>query len=75
MRIEEMRSYISNAYPGEKWKARCACMKKNQVIAIYYSLIKADRTTPKGAFLYGGQKVKNTQKTEGVQMTIFDLEV
>lgn len=39
MTINQMRSYISDSYPGADWKARVASMPTNQVVAVYKSLI------------------------------------
>lgn len=36
--IQRMREFISDAYPGMKWKARVAKMKTNQVVAIYTNM-------------------------------------
>ena len=67
MTIEEMRSYISNAYSGDKWKDRCGKMHRNQVIAIYHAMQSRKRDKDKQAF----QTPKKS--TEGVQMTIYDF--
>lgn len=66
MTIGQMRDYISNAYPGDKWKERVAYMHKSQVIAIFYSLQSRDRDKKKEA-----RQVKTD--TAGIQLTIFDL--
>lgn len=66
MNVSQMREYIRNAYPGDKWKARCRCMSTSQVIAIYYSLQSRDRDKKKEA-----RQVK--QDKAGIQLTIFDL--
>ena len=65
MTIGQMRDYILNAYPGDKWKARCRCMRSNQVIAIFHSLQSRDRDKKKEA-----RQVK--PDTAGIQLTIFD---
>ena len=61
MDINNMREYVQNAYPGDKWKARVACMHKNQVIAIYNSLQSRDRDK------------KKKDPNGGKQLTIFDF--
>lgn len=33
--IQKMRMFVSDAYPGMKWKARVAKMPTNQIVAIY----------------------------------------
>lgn len=66
MNINQMREAISHAYPGEKWKARCACMRSNQVIAIYYSLAKQEKLNRKKT------KPAEEKPKAGIQLTIFD---
>ena len=63
MDINNMREFVSNAYPGRTWKARVNMMSSNQVVAIYHSL--------------NGRK-KNIQTpinkdSVGYQLTIYDL--
>ncbi len=62
MTTQEMRAIISDAYPGERWKQRCAAMPKNQVYAIYRSLQSRDR-----------DRQKRNSETQDVQLTIFDF--
>ena len=66
MNLNQMREYVRNAYPGDKWKARCAYMHTSQVIAIYYSLQSKDRRDKKKE----ARQVK--QDEAGIQLTIFD---
>jgi hypothetical protein len=40
MTIQEMRNAISDAYDGERWKAKVACMYEDQVIAIYFNFLE-----------------------------------
>lgn len=39
MTINQMRSYISDKYPGLGWKQKVASMPTNQVIAVYKSFM------------------------------------
>lgn len=63
MTTKEMRAIISDSYPGERWKRRCAAMPRNQVCAIYYSLLSRDRNK---------QKKKDSER-QVKQLTIFDF--
>lgn len=38
MTVNEMREFIGNEYPGEKWRLRVANMSNQQVYAIYRSI-------------------------------------
>ena len=67
MNVAQMRDYISNAYPGDKWKARCACMHSNQVIAIYHSLARQGKLNRKP------KKPAKEESKAGIQLTIFDI--
>ena len=78
MNVEQMRSYISNAYPGDKWKARCRCMRRNQVIAIYYSMLsrkgKMDKHIATGKAIIEMEQASQVQANKaGFQLTIFDM--
>lgn len=42
MKVEQMRSEIANAYPGDSWKTRAKKMSEKQVIAIYHSFLRND---------------------------------
>lgn len=66
MTVAEMRAYISDAYPGRSWKARCTVMNSQQVIAIYHSLIEREKAKPKNP-------IRKNSKKVGYQFTIFDL--
>lgn len=65
MDVRQMRDYISNAYPGDKWKARCRVMRPGQVMAIYYSMMEGKEREAKA------RQVKPDKA--GIQLTIFDL--
>jgi hypothetical protein len=43
MSAAEMRMAVSKAYDGEKWKDRVKKMPEDQLVAIYYSLIKSKK--------------------------------
>lgn len=64
MDVNAMREYISNAYPGRSWKARCNIMSPQQVIAIYHSLVSRDKKP---------ERPKLQRSNNNYQMTIFDL--
>lgn len=64
MDVNTMREYISNAYPGRSWKARCNIMPPQQVIAIYHSLVSRDKKP---------ERPKLQRSNDNYQMTIFDL--
>ena len=66
MNIENMREYISNAYPGRSWKARCNTMSTQQVVAVYYSIM--NRKKPKPKVNRGKSK-----SDPGYQFTIYDV--
>ncbi len=56
-------------YPGVGWKAKCARMPENQVIAIYLNCKK------RGTFEKKAKENKGkpmTAKDEGYQFTVFD---
>lgn len=36
----QMRMVVMNAYSGEKWRQKVAKMTDEQVVAVYYSLLK-----------------------------------
>ena len=67
MNVNQMREAISHAYPGERWKARCACMRSNQVIAIYHSLANQGKLNRKP------KKPAKEESKAGIQLTIFDM--
>ena len=73
MDINNMREYVRNAYPGDKWKDRVACMHKNQVIAIYHSLQSRNRDKKKSNEVATNIKEKLKQQNAGHQITIFDI--
>lgn len=66
MTVAEMRAYISDAYPGGTWKARCSMMKNQQVIAIYYALRNREKHKPK-------KPSRRNFAKPGYQFTIFDM--
>lgn len=66
MNVKEMRAYISDAYPGKSWKARCAFMKEQQVVAIYHSLVNRDKEKKE-------LRPKKARKGKDYQMTIYDF--
>ena len=39
MTINQMRTFVSKAYPGDGWISRVKRMPDNQIIAIYYNLL------------------------------------
>lgn len=43
MTIANMRDWVKSAYPGQKWKDKVDKMPDNQIIPLYYSLIKQGR--------------------------------
>lgn len=67
MNIEQMREYISQAYPGRNWKARCSMMSDGQVVAIYRSISERKAKQVK--------KVVKRKTKPGYQFTIFDYGV
>ena len=68
MTIQEMRNAISDAYGGERWKAKVACMYEDQVIAVYYNFL--DR----GVFSGKQNKPVNEEAPQIVQqLSIFDF--
>ena len=64
MDVNTMREYISNAYPGRSWKARCSVMHPQQVIAIYHSLMSRKKRP---------ERPKLQKSKENYQVTIFDV--
>ncbi len=40
MTIEQMKMRIFEVYPGPAWKAKVQEMANDQIIALYYSLVK-----------------------------------
>lgn len=65
MNVNLARDMISKVYPGERWLKRVQLMKPNQVMAIYYSFLRA-----------GKFDISNKKEPTGpieVQMTIWDL--
>lgn len=40
MSINQMRAWVISAYPGPKWKKKVELMPDDQIISIYYRLIK-----------------------------------
>ena len=68
MTVTEMRNALSDAYEGERWKAKVACMYDDQVIAVYHSFLE------RGVF----NKPKNQPVDEKApdivkQLSIFDF--
>ena len=43
MTLNDMRKYVSNAYPSLEWKAKVASMPTNQVYAIFQQLKKKEK--------------------------------
>jgi len=43
MTISNMRDWVISAYPGDKWKEKVKKMPDDQIIPIYYRLIKKGR--------------------------------
>ena len=39
MSVQQMRKYVSDAYPGDRWKAKVKKMSDNQIIAVYHRII------------------------------------
>ena len=54
-RVENFRTAISSAYPGDRWHERVKCMDDRQVIAIYNHFLRD------GVF----NKVRTPKKTSG----------
>ena len=40
MTVAIMREWVKSAYPGDRWKNKVNKMPDNQIIPLYYSLIK-----------------------------------
>ncbi len=40
MTIEQMRDWVTSAYPGDYWKNKVKKMPDKKIIALYHSLIR-----------------------------------
>ena len=40
MEAYQMRDWVKSAYPGAGWKAKVDKMTDEQIVAVYYSLVK-----------------------------------
>lgn len=40
MEVYQMREWVVSAYPGPRWKDKVKKMTDEQIIALYFSLIK-----------------------------------
>lgn len=47
MSVEQMRSFVSNAYTGRNWPDKVRKMSDEQVVAIYNRLLNKQRKTEK----------------------------
>lgn len=43
MTNDQMREKVAQAYPGDKWRQKVNRMPDDQIIAIYYRLLKSGR--------------------------------
>ena len=73
MNLHEMREFISNAYPGQKWKNRVKKMGENQIIAIYYSMIKRQNSLSQKDTHIKLDKTTVGKDESYTQLTIFDI--
>lgn len=73
MNLHEMREFISNAYPGQKWKNRVKKMGENQIIAIYYSMINRQNSLSQKATHIKSDKTTVGKDESYTQLTIFDI--
>jgi len=73
MNLHEMRNFISNAYPGQKWKNRVKKMGENQIIAIYYSMIKRQNSLSQKDTHINLDKTTVGKDESYTQLTIFDI--
>ena len=69
--INQMRQIISDAYPGMGWKQRCVNMPTNQVVAVYYNLLKSGKLEKKG-MTKSRRKDAKVSMPENYQYTVFD---
>lgn len=69
--IEQMRSRIIEQYTNPKWKDRVKAMQPNQVMAIYYRMLKHNEFDH-GQTLNKGNKDQKKPTEQYHQMTIFD---
>lgn len=60
MTVESIRSYVSGAYVGDKWRNRVALMEDRQVIAIYRTMCEKGFPAKK--------KPKAMEKAEQISM-------
>ena len=70
MSIEQMRSMITQVYPGPIWSWRVKNMSDNQVIAVYHNFMA------KGLFTGVSWDIndkKDTPPKEPKQLSIFDF--
>lgn len=73
MNLHEMRNFISNAYPGQKWKNRVKKMGENQIIAIYYSMINRQNSLSQKDTHIKLDKTAVGKGKSYTQLTIFDI--
>lgn len=69
--IVTMRQIISDAYPGLKWKERVVNMSTNQVVAVYYNLLKSGKLEKKG-MTKSKRKDAKVKMPEYYQYNVFD---
>lgn len=43
MEVSEMRTKVKHAYAGDKWAHKVKKMSQEQIVAIYYRLLKAGK--------------------------------
>ena len=43
MTDEQMRERVATAYFGERWRKKVYAMPQDQIVAIYYKLLKSGR--------------------------------
>jgi len=43
MTIDQMRMWVISAYSGPRWKSKVKAMPDDQIVSLYYSLIKQGR--------------------------------
>lgn len=63
--IEQMRTRVMSAYPGDRWKMKCHFMPDNQVVALYYKFLRTGKFDKK-------KKPRIPKKEVYHQMDIFD---
>lgn len=43
MDVYSMRTWIEKAYPGENWKKKVRKMPDNQLVALYFRLVRSGK--------------------------------